>query len=176
MNTRWIIFSLLSLTLPLRAGWVLHLPAQPTSPARVMYYAQPDKGDASFADALKELSKEVSIQTLDGIVAYQLLQEAAFQKELLAAFEQGWPREMKEARNSAGNMHNPKMVQLRTHLSEAVLATPTVREMNAALQPYGLKICRASAEEFMFLKPKNETDRRLNGSLWLTVAKLRLKS
>ncbi|MBW8782505.1 MAG: hypothetical protein JF599_11540 [Verrucomicrobia bacterium] len=169
MNARWLFLGFLSLALPLQAGWVIYLPEPLPNVVRIRYASERSEGYASFAEALKVLSSSGRITNLDGVIAFSLLAEPAFQQELFAVLQRDAPRELTEALGSAGNMHNPKMLQLQDPFLKAVLATPTVVGLNTALTPYGLTINKASIEKLAL--PKIETGRRFYGSLWLVVTK-----
>lgn len=166
MKTAFILAVLLLGTAitTMHAGWIAV-----TDHARIHYLAQPNVGHATFDEALKELADANRVQAFDGIVAHALMHDETFQKELFSAFEHDSPRELKEALKSAGNLHNPKMNQLAKRFVKAVLATPTVRRINAALAAYGLRVSGAGIEKFGIRK--NDAGPRFSGSLWLTVTK-----
>jgi hypothetical protein len=147
------------------AGWVAD-----SEHARILYSEQSDKGHATFTEAVSDLAITNRIQSLDGITASALFREDAFQKELFGALERDSPRKLREALKSAGNNHNPKMIQLWEPFKKAVLATPTVKSMNDALAPYYFKVTGTSFEELGIQKGKDGA--RFYGFLWLTVTKL----
>ena len=162
-----LILGLFSLTLPLHAGWIVEQDA-----ARIKYVAEQGKGYDSFDDALKNMSDSSRIQKLDVIVAFPLLSDETFQAELLAGLEQDAPRELREAQKSAGNMHNPKMIQLWKPFEKALLATPTIAKLNTSLAVYGITISRPGIEKFELRSIQDDSKRRFHGLLWLYVTQL----
>jgi hypothetical protein len=164
MKTTLLSVSFLGLALSLQAGWVV-----PPDSTRIVYSAQPGDGYASFDECLTVLADNGRLQKLDGVTAYSLLPNEAFQKELFAVLERDAPRELKEALKSAGNMHNPKLQQLWPLFQKALLATATVTKLNASLAAYGLTISRAEVEKFELRK--NEEGVRFSGLLSLSITK-----
>jgi hypothetical protein len=161
-----LILGFFSITLSLHAGWIVR-----TDSARIEYSAEPDKGYKSFDEALKDMADNGRIQKLDGIVAHPLLADETFQMELFAGLERNAPRELKEAQKSAGNMHNPKMLQLWKPFEKALLATPTITKLNTSLAAYGLTISHPEVEKFELRNTLADSRRRFHGSLWLYVTK-----
>lgn len=79
------------------------------------------------------------------------------------------PRELEQALQSAGNMHNPKMYSLAQPFAKAILQTPTVTKIDAALALYELRIAKAAFEKFEIRK--DAAGPRFYGALSLTVGK-----
>lgn len=166
MRTTVLFLIFLSLALPLHAGWLV-----PPDAARIRYSAHQDKGHATLDGALKELSDSGRIRRLDGIDGIELFSEETFQQELFAGLERDAPRELKEARESSGNMHNPKMHQLWKPFEKALLATPTIKRLSASLAAHGLTISRVEREKFELRNTIADPKRRFHGFLWLGVSK-----
>jgi hypothetical protein len=159
-----LLLGLLGMAPSLYAGWIVLPDAD-----RIRYSADQREGYASCDEALMALSDRGGIRRLDGIVAYALLLDDTFQAELIAGLERDAPRELKEARESAGNMHNPKMIQLWKPFEKALLATPTITKLNAVLAAYDLTISRSGVEKFEFRNTPTDSRRRFQGLLWLYV-------
>lgn len=166
MKATFIFVSFISLSLSLHAGWIVR-----PDVTRIEYSTEQGEGYQSFDEALKELSNSGRIQTVDGIVAYQLLGDDTLQKDVFTALERDTPRELKEALNSSGNMHNPKMAQLWKPFERALLAAPTLTQLKLSLAPYGLAISRAGVEKFELRSTRTDARRRFHGMLWLHITK-----
>jgi hypothetical protein len=137
--------------------------------AHITYSANPKEGYASCDEALKEMAAEGRIQKLDAIVAYALLPDETLQSEVFAGLERIAPLELKAARESAGNMHDPAMHQLGKAFSKALLATPTLTRLNASLAVHGLVIAKAEVEKLELRNTLIDPRRRFTGMLWLCV-------
>ncbi len=156
-----------AIPLSLHGGWVV----RPDS-AMIAYSPKQGEGYESFDKALKALADNGRIQKLDAIAGTSLLPDETLQKEIFADLERNAPDELKEARESAGNMHNPKMQKLWKHFEKALLATPTITKLNASLATYGLTISRAGVEKFELRTTLTDANRRFHGVLWLYVGEL----
>lgn len=165
MKTALRALILLSMALPLHSGWVV------TPSARIAYSSEPGKGHATFEEALKELSVRGQIHKLTTIYGFELLGEESFQKELFAGLERDAPRELREARNSAGNMHNPKMSQLRKPFAQALLATPTITTISTSLAAHDLAITGSSIEKFELRNTQTDPRGCFSGILYLSITK-----
>ena len=119
--------------------------------------------------ALKELSDSGRIRNMKWL-GVDLLGDEKFQKELSDCLERDARRELKEALESFGNMHNPKMNQLWKPFQKAFSATPTISKFNASLATYGLTISKVGCEKFELRKDSSDPKRHFSGSLWLDVA------
>lgn len=166
MKPTLLSIACLCITLPLHAGWLV-----PADGGRIKYTVEEDVGHATFDGALKELSASGRIRRLDGINGFELFSEENFQTELFSGLERDAPRELKGAMESAGNMHNPKMHQLRKLFERTLLGTPTITKLNASLAAYGLTISQLSCEKFELRRPNENSNHRFYGSLWLTVTR-----
>jgi hypothetical protein len=117
-----------------------------------------------FIDSLK--GKEIA--SLQHITFTEFfLDDANLQKELLAQFSEGHPKLLKAARESAGNMHNPKVLPLRAVFSESLLKTPTVRKIDQRLLAVGYQISGVSHEKFSLEKGTEPI--RFRSFVWLTI-------
>ncbi len=153
--------------LPLHAGWVV----RPDS-NMIAYSTKQGEGYESFDEALKALADDGRIQKLDAIAGISLFPDEALQQEIFADLERNAPEELKEAQQSAGNMHNPKMHKLWKPFEKALLATSTITKLNTSLAAYGLTISRAGVEKFELRATLTDANRRFHGILWLYVTKL----
>ncbi len=133
----------------------------------MIYQPDADRGTESIAGSLKTLSSAGHLSSLQMLTIHKLLEDATFQRELFDQMERIAPEELKAARRSAGNMHNPRMTALHTGFSQAVMATPTVTALNQALGKHRMKIGRPSFEKLeLHKKDQSET---FGYFLWLTV-------
>jgi hypothetical protein len=155
-----------TLTLALHAGWAVR-----PDVARIGYTPKQGEGYESFDEALKDLSDSGRVQELDGISAYELLADGKFQEELFTGLKRDAPKELKEARKSAGNMHNPKMQLLWKPFEKTLPNTTTITKLNASLAVYGLTISGAGVEKFELRSTLTDPKRRFHGLLWLYVTK-----
>jgi len=156
-----LLFSSLAVRSP--AGWVVD-ESEPGGQS-IQYSTKPDEGYAMFNDAVKKLVDQG--KKPHGVALHTILGDKAFEDELAAVLERDSPREWHEALKSAGNMHNPKMIQLGPAFRKAILATTQVREMEAMLANHGLRISRVSYEELQLLK--TDQGRRFIGFVWLII-------
>lgn len=134
----------------------------------LIYQPDADRGTKSIAESLVTLSSAGHLTSLQMLTIHKLLEDATFQRELFEQMERIAPEELKAARRSAGNMHNPRMTALYTGFSQAVMATPTVTALNQALGKHRMKIVRPSFEK-LELHKKNQVG-TFACFLWLTVA------
>ena len=103
-----------------------------------------------MASALRDVADDGKLDQLKLLSVSHLLSDDIFQKELFQQLEVIAPKELKEALESAGNMHNPKMNALRPGFEKAVLAAPTVLRFKEDLARHQLEIARVSCEKFSF--------------------------
>lgn len=140
-------------------------------PRATIGYGFVENGFATFGEALEELKKKGEVQWLTqvGLVHFHVY-DPVFQKEVLTELGKIAPQQLAEAKGSAGNMHNPKVTALRKPFGQAVLATPTVQNINAELAPFGLCVAGANAgEKFQFSR---EQDRlHFKCIPWLAIGK-----
>jgi hypothetical protein len=147
----------------LRAGWTI-------DGSNILYSEKQSGGSPSFADALQKLASQDPSAQLRSIELSGLLADPDLEKELAAALERDSPREWHEALKSAGNMHNPKMLQLAKPFQKAVLATPSVKDIVSVLSAHHLVVTKVSYEELQLIKSET-SGRRFIGFVWLIVAK-----
>jgi len=133
----------------------------------MIYQPDADRGTKSIAGSIEALSRAGHLSSLQTLTIHKLLEDATFQRELFEQMERIAPEELKAARRSAGNMHNPRMTALHTSFSQAVMATPTVTALNQALGKHRMKIVRPSFEKLEF--HKNGQKETFRCFLWLTV-------
>jgi hypothetical protein len=165
MKTTFLFIFIFSIALPLHAGWLVAKDF-----TRITYSSKQGEGHASFDEALKELSKGGHIQKLVVIDLF-LSSDEALQNELFAGLARDAPYELKEALASSGNMHNPKIQQLRKPFDKALLATPTIKKLSASLAVHGLTISRVSCEKFSLISTPANPKRHFFGTVWLDVSK-----
>jgi hypothetical protein len=89
------------------------------------------------------------------------------QAELLNEFRSRFPQLLADAFKSSGNMHNPKVLPLRSKFSECLLTTPTLAQINVALLAQGYTVKRISFEKFEIDKEKKTTP--FHAISWLIV-------
>lgn len=156
-----------------QAGWDVSRTSARESdglPARVVFVwiPGPKAEYATMAAALQDVADDGKLDQLRLLSVSHLLADDNFQKELFQRLEVIAPKELKEAMESAGNMHNPKMNLLRPSFEKAVLATPTVLRFKEDLARHQLEIARVSCEKFSFAS--SEGSKRISCILSLTLA------
>jgi hypothetical protein len=159
---------------PALAGWVVGVDQKhlvPSGLVSIEYSEHRGDGDETFRGAVDALAQSGKIQRLEVIALHWLVQDASFQKELISALQKSAPRELAEAARSSGNVHNPKMIQLRRPFEAAVLTTPTVKSINADLSGYGLHVSGVSTEKLSLVDIDDRRD--FMCFLWLEVSALR---
>ena len=137
------------------AGWIGGVdPEHLLSPGRAHIAYSPQQGDgaSTFKEALDALARDGHAQRIEGVSLHWLVQDASFQKELMSALRESAPKELAEAFASAGNMHNPKMIQLRHPFEAAVLTTPTINQIGSELAKYGLYVSGVSTEKLSIVR------------------------
>ncbi len=94
---------------------------------------------------------------LETIVMRRLVkfQSDTIQADLRHHLEMHHPRELQEALESAGNLHNPALTALRKPFESALLKTRFVASINAQLLPHGYRIAGVSFEKFFIIKDSN---------------------
>lgn len=83
------------------------------------------------------------------------LEPDTIQTDIMSYLSKNYPQELKEALNSAGNMHNPKMIALRKPFEEALLNTLYVKTINEILEPHDYKIAGVSFEKLFLIKEED---------------------
>ena len=87
------------------------------------------------------------------------------QGEILAEFKSRFPEILTEAFKSSGNMHNPKILPLRSKFSECLLATPTLTKINEVFLTHGYSVKQISFEKFWISKENKA--KPFNAIVWL---------
>lgn len=156
-----------------QAGWDVSRTSARESdglPARVVFVwiPGPRAEYPTMGAALQDVADDGNLDQLRLLSVSHLLSDDNFQKEIFQQLEVIAPKELKEATESAGNMHNPKMNALRPSFEKAVLATPTVLRFKEDLARHRLEIARASCEKFLF--SSSEGTKRFFCFLSLTLA------
>ena len=95
-------------------------------------------------------------------------QDAVIQAELFAVFQADFPEDLKEALESSGNMHNPKLLSLRKHFRASLMKTPTVIAINRIFHEEGYQISDISFEKFWI--DKNVASPLFHAIVWLVVS------
>lgn len=134
------------------AGWRIEPRPAPgaTAPATavLVYPAAGDASAGALRRALDEHAARGDIRHLDTMVAHGLAGDRDFRRELAEGLRRAAPRELAAALDSAGNMHNPRVVPLRTHVEQAILETPTLQALASVLSAHGLGFSHAAIEKF----------------------------
>jgi hypothetical protein len=130
----------------------------------------------TFRMAMDELTQSGLAGMFDGITLYPLLKDDGFQNEIFTELERLAPRQLAEAMASAGNMHNPKMIQLQKPFAQALLTTPTVRGINAELAARGWQVSGAGAGEKFSLDGNKGGPRRFEGTPGISIARIPAKT
>ena len=109
-----------------------------------------EKEDAPSIDGLAELlaSRERDMPLKHITFWAYFNNNPTIQSEVLAEFKTRYPDLLDAAFKSSGNMHNPKVLPLRSRFSECLLATPTLTKINAVLNEHGYSITKVSFEKF----------------------------
>jgi hypothetical protein len=146
----FLVALLLIYAAPAFGGWVgsvspKHLVSREL--ASIQYSPSQGEGTKTFKEAVDALARSGKVDRLEVITLSWLVQDPSFQKELMSSLQKVAPKELAEAMRSAGNIHNPRIDQLRRPFEDAVLATPTINSINADLSPYGLYVSGASTEK-----------------------------
>ncbi|SHJ12192.1 hypothetical protein SAMN02745181_1233 [Rubritalea squalenifaciens DSM 18772] len=89
--------------------------------------------------------------------------------EVALQFQKDYPKLWKEAQNSSGNMHNPKILPLANKFSEVLLKTATVQRLNKMASDSGYTISGAEYEKFHF--EKEDGKQKVFAIIWLTITK-----
>jgi hypothetical protein len=83
--------------------------------------------------------------------------DPTIQAELLSEFKTRYSDILTEAFKSSGNMHNPKVLPLRSKFAECLLKTPTITKLNEALSAHGYSVKNVEFEKFEIDKKKEAT-------------------
>jgi len=94
--------------------------------------------------------------------------DPALQAQLLALLKQIAPEQLGGALRSAGNMHNPKVTQLKSAVCRAFLQTKLVRGLDQVLKSNGMAISKVILEKLMIFR--SEEGPRFDAIIWLIVS------
>lgn len=121
------------------------------------------KGQATLSEAIASIPEELWLRHFR---VFPTEANAKLQKEIDDYLLNNHPETHAQALESAGNMHNPKIVALREPFKEAILASSLVKQINGALA----KRCeRISATSFEKLNVRKKEGRPIYGAMvWLS--------
>ena len=128
-----------------------------------------EKGFDTLEEALDSLDENHVILTvrLDPI---PLRSSDRMKEEILDYLAQHYPKALRVASASSGNLHNPALRPLMRGYSEAILATSFVSELAKVLAKYGHRIVDVSFEKFMMRTDRKPPD--FSAITWLQLEKL----
>ncbi len=112
-------------------------------------------------------SREKSVPLEDITFSKFFNNDPTVQGELLNAFRAQFPDILADAFKSAGNLHNPKVLLLRSKFSECLLKTATLIKINDALLSHGYSVKRIEFEKFLIDKEKKTTP--FHAFIWLII-------
>jgi hypothetical protein len=92
--------------------------------------------------------------------------DVKLQKELHDFLTSKYPVLHNEALASAGNMHNPKVISLRSAFQEALMASSLVKRINTSIKSRCERITSASFEKFTIRK--NDNQPTYSAMVWLS--------
>jgi hypothetical protein len=115
-------------------------------------------------DKLKDPTEPRSVKLTD-----YLAKNATIHKELQDQFRKDYPKLLKDALASSGNLHNPKMIPLRGVFAECLLKTPTVQKVAEKLKGMGLMLDGVVFEKFFYWEPSAGEGKRIGSIAWLKV-------
>ena len=125
-------------------------------------------GFDSLTDAVLQFPKQAPQARLTHIwIGLTVDHDALAQKEIMSYLQQHYPKELKAATESAGNMHNPKVIPLRKPFEEALLSTTFVKNLQVDLAKIGYEVSGVSTEKFTFVKQTNS----FSAATWLMTKK-----
>ena len=132
------------------------------------------KKKEAFSPDLKGLDTLLSSQDKDASFRHvcfwnYLESNTIIQSELMESFKANYPLELKAALDSAGNMHNPKVISLRKVFSECLLKTPSVQKIDALFRKRGYTVSSVSCEKFRIDKTTDQF--RFKAITWLIITK-----
>ncbi len=133
----------------------------------LIYHPDADRGTKTIAEAVEKLAKAGHVAALQTLTVHDLVKDETFQQEIFEQLERNAPQALGAAKQSAGNIHNPKMTALHADFERAVMGTPTVTEFAKALAAQGMKISRPSFEKLEL--QKKEQGLKFRCALWLSV-------
>ena len=124
------------------------------------------EGFDSLNEVIESTPKESCIKHIGLSV---LSQYAQLQSELHSYMAENYPQQLEEALNSAGNMHNPKVIALHQAFREAILKSSYVQSVNEAFSKRCEKISSVSFEKFHIAK--SSINPKYEAMVWLTSEK-----
>ena len=123
----------------------------------------------SLTDAVLQFRNQAPHARLTHIwIGLMLDHDALAQEEVMGYLRQHYPKELKAAMESAGNMHNPKVMPLRRPFEEALLSTTFVKKLQADLVKIGYAVSGASTEKFTLIKQTKS----FSAATWLMTKKI----
>ena len=124
------------------------------------------QGKLSLTDAVNSVPKRVWLRNFRIFLSEH---DHLLQKEIHEFLSSNYPELHAAALNSAGNMHNPKVIALREPVKEAILATSLAKEINAALASRCEQLATTSYEKFIIWKKNGKPT--YSAMVWLSTAK-----
>lgn len=121
-------------------------------------------GYSAFSEAVQSIDEGVWIKHVR-LGHLNQTGSPSFQEEIYSYIDEHHPNELKAALNSAGNMHNPKVVALREAFGPALLSTSYVKSLNGFLSKRCHEIVKASYEKFVIYKHKELVE--FHAMVWL---------
>ena len=132
------------------------------------YIAISQDGFDSLTEAVLQFPNQAPQTRLTHIwIGLTVDHDALAQKEIMDFLQQHYPKELKAATESAGNMHNPKLIPLRKPFEEALLSTTFVKTLQSDLAKIGYEVSGVSTEKFIFIKQANS----FSAATWLMTKK-----
>ncbi|WP_395341242.1 hypothetical protein PN836_018770 [Ningiella sp. W23] len=122
-----------------------------------------DKGFDDLKNAIDSVPKNSWIKH---IAVSNILNENKFQDEIFSYLQIHYPTKLKTALLSAGNMHNPAIIQIRDAYMEAILKSERVQTFNSKFSARCERITNVSIEKLFISKSSGEP--RFSSFLWLT--------
>lgn len=121
-------------------------------------------GYSIFSDAVKSIDEGVWIKYVR-LGHLSQTESPNFHEEIYSYLKAHHPAKLEAALNSAGNMHNPKVVALRDAFEPALLSTSYVKSLNRLLANRCHEIVKASYEKFVIYKHKEPVE--FHAMVWL---------
>lgn len=120
------------------------------------------EGYSSLKEAIGSVPQSSWIKHIS---ASNLLEQPRLQKSVLSYLQTNYPNELEIALSSAGNMHNPSIIQLRDAFKEAILNSEYVKEITSYFVGRCEKIKAVSIEKFVIYKEADKP--HFSSFLWL---------
>jgi len=93
--------------------------------------------------------------------------DPTIQGELLKELRSNYTKLLADALKSSGNIHNPKVLPLRSKFSECLLKTPTLSKINKVLFVHGFSVTRVEFEKFWI--DKEQQTQTFHAIIWITI-------